>query len=363
MGEKGLSRFWQAAAAAVALLILYLAWKFIVPEVLAVFTHLVVLLVPFLAAVVLAVMLEPLVRFFNLRARLSRPLSVTAAMFVLVAGAGLLLTLLFFRLAVELSDLSVSLPRYLGPVQDYLGGLVERGRLFYVQLPPVVAERAQQSLGFFTGWLTGAASSAANFLIRLASAVPGALMVLVVTVLATYFISRDRDEIVRFWLRTVPPPWGERTVSAGREVLSAFLGYVRAQLFLISLTTLISIVGLRVIGAKYALTVGLLVGFFDLIPVLGPATVYLPWAAWALISGSFGFGLKILILYAVVWAVRQMLEARVVAANLGLHPLAVLVAMYAGLKSVGVAGLVLGPVLLIAALAAIKAYLAAKKQV
>jgi len=185
----------------------------------------------------------------------------------------------------------------------------------------------------------------------------------VVTVLATYFVSRDRDEIIRFWLRTVPPPWGERTVSAGREVLNAFLGYLRAQLFLISLTTLISIVGLRVIGAKYALTVGLLVGFFDLIPVLGPATVYLPWAAWAFISGSFGFGLKILILYAVVWAVRQMLEARVVAANLGLHPLAVLVAMYAGLKSVGVAGLVLGPVLLIAALAAIKAYLAAKKQV
>lgn len=356
-------RFWQAAAAAVALLLLYLAWKFVVPEVLTVFRYVAVLMVPFIAAVVLAVLMEPLVRFLGRRLRLSRPLAVAAAMFVLVGGAGLLLTLLFLRLAVELSDLSVSLPKYLVPVQEYVGGLVERGRLFYVQLPPVVTERVQENLGLFTGMLSQAVSSAANFLIHLASAVPGAVMIMIVTVLATYFVSRDRDEIVRFWLRTVPPPWGERALGIGREVVSAFLGYLRAQLFLISLTTFLSIAGLQVIGARYALTVGLLVGFFDLIPVLGPATVYLPWAAWAFISGSPGFGLKLLVLYAVVWAVRQMLEARVVAANLGLHPLAVLIAMYAGLKSMGVSGLILGPVFLIAALAAIKAYVAAKKQV
>lgn len=355
-------RYLQIAAMTITLLLLYLAWKFIVPEVLVIVKYLFVVTIPFLLAVILTVFIEPLVRFLNQRARLARPLAVGAAMVILIGGLGSLLTLLIFRLVAELSDLSVSLPKYFGPVQEYVTGWVERGRLFYIQLPPVITDRLQENMGFLTKWLSGLAGQAANFLLHLASALPGAVMVIIVTLLATYFLSRDRQEIVRFWLKYVPAPWGERTVSVGREVVGAFLGYLRAQFILISLTTLQSIVGLQIIGAQYALTVGLLIGFFDLIPVLGPATVYLPWAAWALISGNLGFGIKLLVLYALVWGVRQTLEARVVAANLGLHPLAVLIAMYVGLKTIGAAGLILGPILLITVLAAIKAGMAARKQ-
>lgn len=355
-------RYLQIAAMTITLLLLYLAWKFIVPEVLVIIKYLFIVTIPFILAVVLTVFMEPLVKFLNRRARLARPLAVAAAMVILVGGLGSLLTLLVFRLVAELSDLSVSLPKYFGPVQEYITHWVERGRLFYIQLPPVITDRLQENLGVFTRWLSDLAGQSANFLLHLASALPGAVMVIVVTLLATYFISRDRQEIVRFWLKYVPAPWGERTAGVGREVVGAFLGYLRAQFILISLTTLQSIVGLHIIGAQYALTVGLLIGFFDLIPVLGPATVYLPWAAWALISGNLGFGIKLLVLYALVWAVRQTLEARVVAANLGLHPLAVLIAMYVGLKTVGVTGLVLGPILLITVLAALKAGMAAKKQ-
>jgi len=355
-------RYLQIAAMTITLLLLYLAWKFIVPEVLVIIKYLFIVTIPFLLAVILTVFIEPLVRFLNQRARLARPLAVGAAMVVLIGGLGSLLTLLIFRLVTELSDLSVSLPRYFRPVQEYVTGWVERGRLFYIQLPPVITDRLQENMGVLTRWLSDLAGQAANFLLHLASALPGAVMVIIVTLLATYFISRDRQEIVRFWLKYVPAPWGERTASVGREVVGAFLGYLRAQFILISLTTLQSIVGLQIIGAQYALTVGLLIGFFDLIPVLGPATVYLPWAAWALISGNIGFGVKLLVLYALVWAVRQTLEARVVAANLGLHPLAVLIAMYVGLKTIGVAGLILGPILLITVLAAIKAGMAARKQ-
>ncbi|MEW6274500.1 MAG: sporulation integral membrane protein YtvI [Bacillota bacterium] len=355
-------RYLQIAAITITLLLLYLAWKFIVPEVLVVIKYLFVITIPFILAVILAVFIEPLVKFFNQRARLTRPLAVAAAMVILIGGLGSLLSLLIFRLVAELTDLSIKLPKYIWPVQEYISQLVERGRVFYFQLPPLITDRIQENIGVVTKWLSGLAGQAANALLHLASAVPGAVMILIVTLLATYFISRDRKEILQFWLKYVPSPWGERTAGVGREVVGAFLAYLRAQLILISLTTLQSIVGLQIIGAKYALTVGLLIGFFDLIPVLGPATVYLPWAAWALLSGNVGFGIKLLILYALVWAVRQILEARVVAANLGLHPLAVLIAMYVGLKTIGVTGLVLGPILLITVLAALKAGMIAKKQ-
>ncbi|RYD06575.1 hypothetical protein N752_02595 [Desulforamulus aquiferis] len=52
---------------------------------------------------------------------------------------------------------------------------------------------------------------------------------------------------------------------------------------------------------------------------------------------------------------RQMLETKVVASNLGLHPLATLVALFIGFKILGFIGMVVGPILLIAVQAVIKA--------
>lgn len=357
-----MSRYAQLAAATAALLLLYLAWKFVVPEALIVVKYIFVLLIPFILAVILAVLIEPLVRFLHLKMKLIRPLAIILAMFVLIGGLGSLLALLIFRLVEELSELSVSLPRYIGPVQEYVSRLVERGKIFYFQLPPPVTDHIQEKMGVVTQWLSEMAASLANSLLHIVTALPGTVMIIVVTLIATYFISRDRKEIVRFWLKYVPVPWGARAVDIGQEVMNAFLGYLRAQFVLISLTTIQSIVGLHIIGANYALTVGLLIGFFDLIPVLGPATIYLPWAIWAFISGDLSFGLKLLLLYALVWIVRQTLEARVIAASLGLHPLAVLVAMYAGLKSMGVGGLILGPILLITVQAAVKAGFSAREK-
>ncbi|KUK81852.1 MAG: putative permease, partial [Pelotomaculum thermopropionicum] len=146
-----------------------------------------------------------------------------------------------------------------------------------------------------------------------------------------------------------------KTIIVIREIGVAFVGYLKAQSILIFISTVISVVGLYLAGAEYALTMGLIMGFFDLIPVLGPATIYIPWAIWSFITGATGFGIKITILYVIVLLSRQFLEAKIVAANLGLHPLATLIAMYAGLKTMGLIGLILGPILLIAVQAIIKA--------
>ncbi|MBE3587085.1 MAG: sporulation integral membrane protein YtvI [Thermoanaerobacteraceae bacterium] len=336
------------------ILLFYLAWKYVVPEVLHVLHFLLVVLTPFIMAVIIAVLMEPLVRFLNYRCRLNRSFAVAVSMLVFIGGIGALLAFLSLHLAGELSDLSVRLPQYMGLWQDSINQLVERGRFFYFQLPPVVTERIQENMGSITGWLSRTAGSLAGSLLHMVTSLPNAVTAIVVALVATFFVSRDHPLIVQLWLKTVPPPWGGRVVEVSREVMGASLGYLRAQSFLVTLTTLQSIIGLYLIGAKYSLTIGLLIGFFDIIPVLGPATVYVPWAIWCLFTGNIGFGIKLLLLYLLVWGVRQVLEARVVAANLGLHPLPVLVAMYTGLKLVGVIGLVLGPLTLIALLAVMK---------
>jgi sporulation integral membrane protein YtvI len=351
-----MTRFIQILAAVVVVLALvYFSAIYFVPEILVIAGTIVSIFIPFIIAALLALLMEPMVQFFAARTRMGRPLASGLSMLVIFGSLGFLIVLAVFRLVRELVDLSVSLPRYVKPVQDFIVFYFEQSKIFYFNLPPEVTARISENLGSLTGTLSNLAGSVANFLLNFASALPGAVLGIVVTFIATYFFSKDRRLIVRLWVSVLPHPWGEKSLEVARTIAHAFLNYVRAQAFLISLTTLQAILGLYILGAKYALTVGILIGILDMIPVLGPAGIIIPWAVWNFIIGNIAFGVKLTILYLFIWIVRQVLEARVVATNLGLHPLAVLMVMYIGLKLIGVPGLILGPILLIAVQATLKA--------
>ena len=59
------------------------------------------------------------------------------------------------------------------------------------------------------------------------------------------------------------------------------------------------------------------------------------------------FAVKLLIVYATVSALRQMTESKVVGDQVGLHPLAVLLSIYLGIKFFGALGVVFGPLITI----------------
>ncbi len=63
------------------------------------------------------------------------------------------------------------------------------------------------------------------------------------------------------------------------------------------------------------------------------------------------------LLYAFILVVRQVLEPKLVADNLGIHPLATLIAIYVGYKLFGIIGLILGPFILVIGKASSRAHL------
>jgi len=328
----------------VAILVVIAAFKYVLP-----------ILVPFIIALIISSFMEPVIRILQKRAKMSRGIATLTAMIVVFGSIAVILTAIILRLVSELIQLSITLPVVTLEFKDYYQGLIEKATAIYVTLPPGVISSVEQNITSLALNLQGLISKAANSLLLIISMVPGTVTVLVVSLLATYFLARDRRLIAELILRLTPAPWGERIVNVTNEVAAAFIAYLKAQALLVFITTVLSVTGLYLIGADYALIMGLTVGFFDLIPVLGPATIYIPWLIWSFATGATSFGIKITVLYLLVLLVRQVLETKIVSANLGLHPLATLLAMYAGLKTIGLAGLILGPILLIAIQAFYKA--------
>ena len=99
----------------------------------------------------------------------------------------------------------------------------------------------------------------------------------------------------------------------------------RAYAILLSITFVELLIGFSLLRVDYALRSALLTAMVDSLPVLGTGTVLIPWAAAMLILGNCPLGIGLLMLYAIITVVRQMLEPRVVGKQIGLYPLVTLV--------------------------------------
>ena len=83
------------------------------------------------------------------------------------------------------------------------------------------------------------------------------------------------------------------------------------------------------------------------LPVLGTGTVPLPWAGLLPLIGNAQQAVALAAVYAVVTLVRSLVEPRIMAAQAGLPPLASLAAVYVGFRTLGVAGMLALPILLL----------------
>lgn len=139
----------------------------------------------------------------------------------------------------------------------------------------------------------------------------------------------------------------DRARGVKANLLSTLGKWCRAQAILLGVTFCELLAGFLLMGQRYALLLAAVTALVDALPVFGTGTVLLPWAAVCLLAGQAPRAVALAALYAVISAVRSLLEPKVMAAQAGLPPLAALAAMYAGFRALGVAGMILLPMALL----------------
>jgi sporulation integral membrane protein YtvI len=128
------------------------------------------------------------------------------------------------------------------------------------------------------------------------------------------------------------------------DLRKALFGFIRAQLTLVTISGIIMLVGLLILQVKYAFTIAIVTLLVDLLPYFGVGSVMIPWILYTVLFGNYKLAIGLAIIYFIILVVRQLLEPKLVASNIGLDPLVTLVALFVGLKLLGVLGLIIGPV-------------------
>lgn len=311
--------------------------------------YLLPLVLPFLLGGALALGAERPVRFLTRRTRLPRwaasGIAVTAALALLFGTAVLLLMLA----ARKLSDLTHALPALtrsaellLADLQDRLTGLADASaeplRPGLLKLVQQLFSDGSALLEKLTQWLLGLAS-------RLLGLLPRGLVAGGACILSAYMISA-RLPAIRGWAREhLPRSWHTRWLPQLRALGSTLRAWLKAQLKLSGVTLLIALAGLSLLGVGSAPVWALVISLVDAVPMLGTGTVLLPWALLCLLRGQGTRALGLSLIWLAATAVRTALEPRLVGRQLGLDPLVTLLALYAGFRLWGVAGMILSPML------------------
>ena len=150
----------------------------------------------------------------------------------------------------------------------------------------------------------------------------------------------------------LPKTWVKKIGIHIRELIKTLGRYLKAQVILILISFVISLIGLYIFhfmgwGIKVPLIAALGIGFVDALPIFGSGTAMLPWAVWCAVNGNLRLAIGLLVLWAIMSIVRQFIEPRIVSGQIGIHPIFTLIAMYTGFKILGVIGMLLGPIILI----------------
>lgn len=314
------------------------------------FRYLLPVLYPFFIAYALSLALHPVTAFFNKRLGFPKVMSALLTVIGAVAAFFALSYLLIDRAAEELGRLSGRLssltPEDTAPIKERIDS-------FLVKLPFVddtakLWQRAGEGLqSFMTNSLPGI-SGALSMLTGLFTGILDFTLVFIITVVSCYYMTVDRARISGAVYKIMPDAVGKHLRTARLEIFGAIGKYLKAYGVIILITFTELLVAFTVLRLDYALLLAVTISLIDILPVLGTGTVLLPWALICLfVTRNIYLGVGLIITYAVITVIRQIIEPKIVGSYIGLHPLATMVAMFAGLRFFGVVGMLLLPFLVL----------------
>jgi predicted PurR-regulated permease PerM len=296
-------------------------------------------LLPFVAGLLVAYFLDPVADRLE-RAGCSRTLAtsvITVAFFVLVAAGA---ALLFPLLQGQVMGLVAKVPGWVEALRERAGPLLEH---FQATLTEEQVARLRDAAGSYAGEAARLLGAMIGRLVSGGAAFFQILSLLIITPLVSFYLLRDWDRIVAQFDDLLPRDLAPVVREQMREIDRTIAAWVRGQATVCLLLGAWYGLGLTLVGLEFGLVIGFLTGVISFVPYfgMGLGLAVALGVAFTQFSGILPFALV-----AGVFAVGQVVEGymltpRLVGEKVGLHPVWVIFALFAGGALFGFTGVLL----------------------
>ena len=255
------------------------------------------------------------------------------------------------------------IPRILGTLIIFLAVLLVLAILLYIVIPVALVEldnffsslyklkipeffgtnisKSVKSFLVKTQNLSGLLLSGSASFFDIITEVLGNVIIVVTTLVLSLYLAINRDGVEKFLRAILPRNYEDYVIDVYLRVRKKMGLWLQGQLILSLIIAILVFIGSWVLGIKYGLILGILAGFFELVPYIGPiitgAVVIL-----VAIKESFMLGVYALALFIIIQQIENhILTPLVMKKTVGISPVVVVIALLAGTQLAGFVGLIL----------------------
>lgn len=303
--------------------------------------YLLPLIWPFILAYGLAVLIFPVVRFLrdklHFHKNAAAGLTLAAALCIMSAA----ITVLADKVFRQIKELAANWPTYEEKIMSYLRnmcGVVEKTlKIDDGQVYGIVCDGVDRAID---GWQGQIMPTLMNNSLNTLLVLIDVLIVIVLTIMAVFYMARDMDNI----RKTNDKNLFYKEISFCRNLVSkAIRAYIKSQLIIMSIIAVICSVGLAIVGNRYYILLGIVIGVLDALPLIGVGAIMVPWSIVYIFTGHYLNAAIMLTLFIVCYFVREFLEPKLMGQSIGMSPIASLISIYVGYQLFGFLGMIAGP--------------------
>ncbi len=248
---------------------------------------------------------------------------------IVVVAAGALATSIT-QLGASIPDIRTNLPAMLAPWQQWLNSIGLGQINLLAQAEAALAN------------LDDIAAALVEPLQQIAVASLSVIGTLLIVFFLSIYMVLDRDDILAFLFRIVPPAYSEEARLLETSVSRSFGGFLRGQALMGAIYFLVALATNLVLGLPLAALTSVLAGLLQMIPFFGPFISWAPPIIVALVLQPES-ALPALILMGAGWVVvMNVLQPRIMQGAVGIHPIVVLGSVLIGGRIAGIPGAIFG---------------------
>lgn len=296
---------------------------------------------PVLMAMLFVTIFGPLLQKLQKRLKIHRQIGALLLLFLACGILAALLWILFSWIigslpgfVATLDSLETSLSDFVHDICDVVGRTLGIDNLYLEQL---LLARIQDGIDYFQLQLLPGMLSQSLTYVKILGAVGGFLVTFLI---AAVLLAKDYDDIMNRLL-------DREECYVYLEIVCGIIRYiatfVKAQVIIMSIIGALAATALGISGIPNGILWGLLAGVLDALPFIGTGVVLVPLSLQQFFCGSYVRGVVCLLVYVACIFIRELLEPRLIGKKVGVSPIAILIAIYAGIKLFGAWGIIGGP--------------------
>ncbi|MGX7205143.1 AI-2E family transporter [Enterococcus pingfangensis] len=294
---------------------------------------------PVVIAGILYYLMNPVINFLE-RKGMNRTFAIILLFIIVVALLIWGIVVIIPQIREQIGSMMKSLPSYFDTIGD------KANEIFKDPTFKPFQEHLDNSLQKILESLTETAQNISRVTLQglgsVVSTLATVMIALITAPIILFFLLKDGNRLATYILKFLPTKMRKPTYRVMSEINSQLASYIRGQLTVAFSVAVMFIIGFSLVGMNYAITLGILAGFLNLIPYLGSFLAMVPVIFIALVTGPVMLA-KVII----VFTIEQTIEGRIVSPlvlgnQLKIHPITIMFVLLTAGKIFGITGIILG---------------------